>query len=195
MIYQQKLKLIIAENKGFITSKMVKEQGVHPQYFSMFIKTEKLIKVSSGIYRSKDAWEDMFFIFQQKKQMIYSHLTAAYLHGLIDRDPSVYHVTLPTGYNTSQVQHPLLKIFTIKRECFKLGLSSMPSPFGHRIQLYDAERTLCDLIRSRSKLDKGLVIQAVKTYARRSNRNMIKLMNYASTFQVAKILRTYLEVL
>jgi hypothetical protein len=190
-----KLKDMLNQNKGLITSKMVKQVGIHPQYFSNFIKTEKLIKVSSGVYQRKDAWEDMFFIFQQKKQMIYSHLTSAYLHGLIDRDPMHYYVTLPTGYNTSYVHHPLLKTFTIKRDLFKVGLMFMPSPFGHPIQLYDKERTLCDLIRSRSKLDKALMIQALKSYAVDRKRNMTKLMTYAAQFDVANIIRTYLEVL
>ena len=54
---------------------------------------------------------------------------------------------------------------------------------------------LCDLIRSRSKLDKALMIQALKSYAVDRKRNMTKLMTYAVQFDVANIIRTYLEVL
>ncbi len=194
-MYEQQLKTLVKENQGFITSKMVRQAGIHPQYFSHFIKFEKLIKVASGIYHTQDAWEDFFFIFQQKKQMIYSHLTAAYLLGLIDRDPKQYHVTLPTGYNTSQVKHRLLRTFTIKRELFHVGLTDMPSPFGHRIQLYDAERTICDLLRLRSKFDQALVIQALKSYAKSPTRHIAKLIKFAALFGVAKLLRIYLEVL
>jgi hypothetical protein len=71
----------------------------------------------------------------------------------------------------------------------------MPSPFGHRIQLYDAERTICDLLRSRSKFDQALVIQALKSYAKSPTRHIAKLMKFATLFGVAKLLRIYLEVL
>ena len=34
-----------------------------------------------------------------------------------------------------------------------LGLSEVKTPFGHTVPVYDIERTLCDILRSRSSVE------------------------------------------
>jgi hypothetical protein len=60
---------------------------------------------------------------------------------------------------------------------------------------YDIERTLCDCLRSIEKLDRDLVITAIKRYVRRNNRDNAKLLEYATVFKVRDVVYRYLEVL
>ena len=66
---------------------------------------------------------------------------------------------------------------------------------GHTIIIYDLERTLCDVIRSRNKMDGQIVIEALKNYARSKEKDLHRLYRYAENFGVEKILHQYLEVL
>lgn len=57
------------------------------------------------------------------------------------------------------------------------------------------ERTICDLLRSRKGIEIQIFQDAMKRYVRRKDKNLRILMQYASLFNVEKILRQYLEVL
>lgn len=67
--------------------------------------------------------------------------------------------------------------------------------FGHEVPCYDAERTICDLIRSRSRYSVELITDAVKAYASSSDKELNRLSEYAEQFHVLKALKPYLEVL
>ena len=71
----------------------------------------------------------------------------------------------------------------------------MDTPFGNAVPVYDAERTICDLIRSRSNIEMQTFQDALKQYARSREKDLRKLMRDARMFHVEKILRQYLEVL
>jgi predicted transcriptional regulator of viral defense system len=43
--------------------------------------------------------DEMFYLQVKYPQIIYSHETALYLHGLTDRAPFEYSTTVPSGYN------------------------------------------------------------------------------------------------
>ena len=71
----------------------------------------------------------------------------------------------------------------------------MKTSFGNDVPVYDMERTICDIIRSRNHIEIQTFQEALKGYARRRDKNLRTLMHYAELFRVEKILRKYLEVL
>jgi len=63
------------------------------------------------------------------------------------------------------------------------------------VPVYDMERTICDLLRSRKSVEMQVFQDALKQYAKRKDKNLRMLMKYAAMFHVENILRPYLEVL
>ena len=63
--------------------------------------------------------------------------------------------------------------------------------FGNEVRCYDAERTICDLLRSRNRLDEETVISAIKNYAAFGNKDLNRLSAYAGKLRMAKILKQY----
>ena len=88
-----------------------------------------------------------------------------------------------------------VQVFTIKPELHGVGLTTAQTPFGHTVLTYDMERTICDLIRNRSRIEMQTFQGAIKAYAYRKDKNLRTLMQYAGMFRVEKILRQYLEIL
>ena len=76
-----------------------------------------------------------------------------------------------------------------------LGKCNIKSKMGNEVVAYDAERTICDILRSRSRIDSQTLAVAIRAYTAHRVRNWNKLMEYADAFQVVKLLRQYLEVL
>ena len=128
-------------------------------------------------------------------QVVFSHESALFFHDLTDREPKPYSDTVRTGYNPASLKSDGIKVYTIKKELHDVGLITMDTPFGNAVPVYDAERTICDLIRSRSSIEMQTFQDALKHYARSREKNLRKLMRNAKMFHVKKILRQYLEVL
>lgn len=196
MTGSEKLESLMKSSKGVITAKLADTHDIHREYLSEFTRQGKLERISHGIYITPDVWEDRMLIHQlRKEKMVYSHETALFLHGLTDRDPVVYCVTVPTGYNTSKLNEDGLIVYTIKKELFELGICIRQTVFGNDVRTYDMERTICDIIRDRNNQDAAVVSDALKKYARRSDKDLNRLMKYAELLRVEKVLRNYLEVL
>ncbi len=54
----------------------------------------------------------------------------------------------------------------------------MKTPYGNKVKVYDLERTICDIIRNKKKIEIALFTDAMKRYADRKDRNSIKLHKY-----------------
>ena len=66
---------------------------------------------------------------------------------------------------------------------------------GNIVRCYDTERTICDILRSRNRIDEETVISAVKNYAASPDKDLNRLAVYSSMFGVDKELKRYMEVL
>ena len=187
---------LLAEQDGMLQTSQAVARGIVKPIFYEYIKERKLEQVAHGIYVSEDTWIDaMFLLHLRCGQAVFSHESALFFHDLTDREPSPYAITVRRGYSTTRLKAEGLSVYTIKPELFDVGASSGQTPFGHTVPVYDMERTICDLLRSRSRIEIQTFQGALKAYARRKDKNLRALMQYAGMFKVEKILRQYLEVL
>ena len=76
---------------------------------------------------------------------------------------------------------------------FAIGLASAITMFGYTVRVYDLERTICDLFRSRSTVDPQDLQSAFQNYMRSAHTDLVKLMNYAREFRLVNVMRPYLE--
>ena len=179
----EKLDWLFERNNGIVKTAQVLENGITKTSFYAYARQRGIEQAAHGIYVSPDAWTDgMYMLHLRCSQAVFSHESALFFHDLTDREPSPYSITVKTGY-------------TIKKELHDVGLITMDTPFGNAVPVYDAERTICDLIRSRSSIEMQTFQDALKQYARSREKDLRKLMRDAKMFHVEKILRQYLEVL
>ena len=193
--YRQLDHLLESQN-GLLRTEQAMSAGITKPVFYNYVHSKELERVAHGIYLSKDAWVDsMYLLHLRFSHAVFSHETALFFHDLTDREPLQYTVTVKTGYNPTNLKEEGVQVFTIKVELHEVGLTTLQTPFGHDVPVYDMERTICDLLRSRSRIEKQAIRDALRIYASRRNKNLRTLMRYAELFRVEKILRPYLEVL
>lgn len=184
------------EQKGLLQLADALDHGISKPMFYEYVKTQKMDKVGPGIYLSEDGWVDtMYLLHLRFKKAVFSHETALFLHDLSDREPTQYALTVKTGYNPSRMKAEGIQVFTVKEDLMRVGVTTLNTPFGNAVPVYDLERTICDLIRSRSQMEMQTVQTALKLYAARRDKNLRALTNYAKQFHVDNILRQYLGVL
>jgi predicted transcriptional regulator of viral defense system len=187
---------ILMENDGTVTAAQATEVGISHERLRLLVKSGDLERAAFGVYTLPDEFIDKMYIAQLRRpKIIYSHETALFLHDLTDRDPIGYTVTVPTGYNPINLRDDGFTVFTIKRDLHELGKTHLKTIFGHSVATYSMERTICDCLRSRNKMDIAIVTDAIKRYAGRKDKDLNTLMQLAETLRVTKLLSSYMEVL
>jgi predicted transcriptional regulator of viral defense system len=196
MSMKYKLDLLVKKNKGYLKTSDAVKAGISRAYIGDYVRKNGLERVANGLYKSADYWDDEFHVIQTRYPSgIFSHETALYLLGFAEREPLRYSISLPYGSNATVLLREGVKVFKVKRELFTVGLTEATTPAGHTVRVYNVERTICDLVRSRQPVDRQALQAAVRDYMRSKEKNIPLLMRYAKMFSVEKIIHRYVEVL
>lgn len=193
MVRTDQIKELIEQNNGIITSKIIDENKIHRQYLKNLVDEGYLIKVSRGLYVRPDKDINEYYIMgEQYKTGIFSHNTALYFYDLTDRTPFQLDMTFPSNV---RISNDMINSHYISKDKFEMGITTKELEDGTTIRLYDMERTICDIIRDRNKIDSQIFNTALKEYMNRKDKNLNLLYEYAKQFNILKILKMYLEVL
>ncbi len=196
MNYIDELATIAQKHGGIIETKTAAQHGISKAMLYKLCKENKIHRIVQGQYILPNDMEDeLLSISKRSSQIIFSHETALFLHGISDRIPFEHTLTAPSGCIPSAGIKAECKVYYIKPELFELGKTEMKTPAGNTVPCYDLERTVCDCIRSRNKLGTETFLAALKMYAANSKKDLNKLNSYAKQMRVANVLRQYLEVL
>lgn len=187
---------LLCENNGFLKTSDAVGAGISRTYLGEYVRSRGLTRVAQGLYKSEDAWEDVLYIIQVRYPgVVFSHETALYLLDFANREPVQCTVTLKTGTNSARLTKQGIKVYKVKDVLFNEGLMQAKSPTGNNLRVYNLERTICDLFRSRRNIEIQDLQSAIKEYVHFKEKNIPLLMRYAKIFSIEKIVRQYLEVL
>ena len=181
---------------GYLTTKDVIQHNIPRIYLSRLIDEHIIERVSRGVYiKSNDIPDDMIILQNKSKNAIYSHMTALYLYGLSNRIPIKYDITVNQGYNGTLQKENNVNLFYVKRDLLNLGLTTYMLDSGYEIKVYDLERTICDIIKNKNRLDQEVVNKAIREYFYSNNKNILKLYEYAKKLRIYDKVRNTFEVL
>ena len=193
MEYENKILKLL--KNGYLTTKDVTNNNIPRTYLTKLIKKNKIERVSRGVYIKKNVLVDEFVILQSKsKYAIYSNTTALYLHGLSNRIPIRYDITIKSGYKGSLQKEKNVNLFYTKRELLELGVINYKLDSGNIIRVYDLDKTICDIIKNKKKIDAEIFNKAIKEYFYSKKKNTLKLYEYAKKMNIYNKVRDTFEV-
>lgn len=177
---------LIKMNKGYITTKQLSDFGIHRMYLNIMEKKKLIERVGCGIYIDYKKIEDSYYVFSQRMlNAIFSHFTALYFHGLSIKAPNdKYDITVKKSYNSNHLKNH--EVFYVSGDIYNLGLSKIKTPMGNEVKAYDIERCICDIIRSRKRMDIEHVKYSIKEYLKRKDKDLVKLSEYAKKMGIEK---------
>ena len=189
-------KILNLFKNGYLTTKDVVSSGIPKVYLTKLIKKNVIERVSRGIYVKKNEFADEFVVLQSKsKNAIYSNTTALYLHGFSNRVPLKYDITINSGYNGSLQKDDKVNLFYTKKELLDVGVSYYKLDSGNVIRVYDLDKTICDIIKNKKKIDAEIFNKAIREYFYSNKKNTLKLYEYAKKMNVYNKVRDTFEVL
>lgn len=186
----------IKRNNNMITTSQVVSLGFSRALLSNYVKVGLLERGRHGLYILPDSvHDDMYTLMLRSEKIVFSHDTALFLNGLSERTPFAHTVTIPSDTSLPNSLKEECNCYYIKPEYHQIGIVWRKTTFGNEVRCYDAERTICDLLRSRSRMDEETVISAMKNYSKFEDKQLKRLTAYAERFHVNKDLKRYMEVL
>ena len=75
-----------------------------------------------------------------------------------------------------------------------MGLIRIDTPMGNKVKAYDMERCICDIIKSKNRMDSEHVKHSIREYVKRKDKDLVKLSKYAEKLGVKKEVMDYVEV-
>ncbi|MEG0221994.1 MAG: type IV toxin-antitoxin system AbiEi family antitoxin domain-containing protein [Clostridia bacterium] len=192
----KRIEKMLENNNGIVTSSMLRESNIDNNYLLQLCKKNTIERVSRGVYMYASKYEDEYYTLQTRcNKGVFSHETALYLYDLSDRVPLTVSMTVPSNYGASNLKNENVKLFYIKDDIYEMGITTIKSNYGNNLKVYDIERTICDIIRSKKRIDVALFTDALKRYVKSKDKDLIKLNKYAKALKIENELSKYLEVL
>ena len=178
-----------------LSTEQLMDIGMSKTTLTNYVREGVLARCGHGYYTMPDTVEDdMYLVMLRSKHIVFSHETALFLNGLSDRTPFIHAVTIPSTAAIPPSIKGMCKCYYVNPELHDLGLTEKKTTLGNIVRCYDPERTICDIIRSRSRMDEETVIAAIKNYGACKEKNLNNLGKYAEQFRVSKEVRRYMEV-
>ena len=187
---------LMKERGGYLTMREARENGIENKTMQRMTDSGLIGRVAYGLYADVDIFPDPFFVAQYRcPKGVFSNETALFLHDLSDRDPLRLMMTIPSGWNTKLLTDVTILFFYSSPKKMELGVCETETASGMKVKVYNAERTLCDCLKNIDRLDRDLVLTALKRYIKGGDRDSAKLLEYAAALKIRDMVYRYLEVL
>lgn len=86
-------------------------------------------------------------------------------------------------------------MFYIKKELLNIGVTNYKLSSGNIIKVYDLDKTICDIIKNKKKIDAELFNKAIRGYFYSKEKNTLKSYEYAKKMNIYDKIRNTFEVL
>ena len=188
------IETIMKMNNGYVTSKELSNLGIHRMYLNIMWKKEVVKKVANGIYIDSSRIEDSYYVFSlSMPNTIYSHMTALYFHNFsIKASDSSFDITVTKKYNNTKLKKH--NVFYVEDKFYNIGITEVETPMGNKVKVYDIERCICDIIRSKKRMDSEHIKYSIREYIKRKDKALIKLSKYADKMEIKNKVVNFVEL-
>lgn len=121
--------------------------------------------------------------------------TALFYYGYSDRNPSEWNFAIDRNVSKqrTKIDYPFIRAYRVESDLLTLGKSEGEIDC-HKIHIYDRDRTICDVLRNRNKMDREIFNKAIQGYVKDPKKNIPNLMEYAKVLRVQKRVKEMIGV-
>ena len=184
----------IVNDKGGFVSKGTLSGRAQYERVRRATKRGELIKVKRGVYaepsQMMNTMIDIDLIVPGGVVCLYS---AWSYYQLTTTIPPAYCVAIEAKRKVSTPSTIPVQLYYWKNDNLDFGITKQIIA-GYTVKITDIERSVCDAVKYRNKIGIDICTEVIRNYLKRSDRNISRLMNYASKLRVAKTLSMYLQM-
>ena len=180
-------KRVFDKHNGIIKLSDFTTSGFHNTELNKLIEKGLVEKIKTGYYVwiDGDIVSDAVVIEKLFPEGVVCLDSALFLYGYTQRTPSAWHVAVSKNKKKSKykINYPPMQFYFLIDDYMELGLSEITFE-GHRMKIFDRDRTICDVIRYELKMDKEVFNYAIMIYVKDSKKNIQNLLDYAEKLNI-----------
>lgn len=178
--------MVFEKHGGVANASELLEDGVTYYQLQELLVSGQVVKLKRGLYRWTDASiAEMAEVAQIVKKGVFCLFSAAAHHDLSTFVPAEYHVAVPKKYKVVLPEYPPIKLYYWEGAAYETGIINAEVE-GEMVEMYDAEKTVCDMVRYQKKVGMDILKEVLNTYLQRKPRNIHKLLEYASALNIGE---------
>ncbi len=191
------LEVLFRSHGGVMRYKELVRAGISSRVLQRYVASGDILRARPGYYEwvaeeGPDEYALLRSIFPEGIICMHS---ALYIHGYTDRVPNVWHLAVPLNATRSKFNQPYPPVRAYFRTQHSLRLGVTHTTFGiHRMAHYDKERTICDCIAQRKRMEREVYVKALRAFRDDSAHDIALLLFYARQLRIEQLTRQIIEL-
>jgi predicted transcriptional regulator of viral defense system len=196
MILIEKVKAEFKKHGGVLKTSELKSLGLSSRQIKKLVEKGVISKIKYGFYELTDSIprEEVVIARLFPNAVIFLESALIY-YGYTDRIPMAWQIAVNRYSKTTQydIDYLLLEPYFLKPEFIEVGIDIVLIE-GVKVRIYDRDRTICDVLRYKKKLEREVFSNAIKRYIKDPKKNVRNLFKYAEIFNIKNKVQSYIGV-
>ena len=180
---------------GILKTKDLLKLGYYYRKIQQLINDGEIEQIRRGYYQriGENSYSEIAIIAKLFPDAVLCMESALNYYGYTERTPSAWNIAIPdcSSRRRFRIAWPLIKPHFVIQSKFPVGIENAEIE-GTNVKLYNRERTICDCLTHRNKMDTEVFNNAIRGYLADPNHNAARLGKYAA---ILKVQRKVQEVL
>ena len=156
--------------KEILTPRDIDEEGRY-YFVRKAIDAGDVVRLKNGVYATEDGLAVLC-------------LYSAWEHyGLTTQIPGSIYVAVEKHRKVVVPDYPPITLCYWEQKYYEMGVVEADVA-GHRLRIYDIERSVCDVVRFRNKVGMDVMTEVLRAYLSRKDRNIARLTEYTQYLNV-----------
>lgn len=186
---QNNVEQLFMMNNRIMTTSELRDAGIYYKKIRQLISEEKIEQIRRGYYHyvKETDFSEIHMIEKLFPDGILCLESALDYYGYTDRTPSSWHVAVDSKSTRTRfyIDYPSVTPHFVRTNRYLLGVSEGEID-GNKIRIYDREKTICDLLFHRNKIETEVFNNAIQRYVKDTQKNEANLIVYAKVMHVEK---------
>lgn len=189
MDYELKIQNFMNQNYGYIATSDFIKLNISKPLIKKYVEKGIIRKVAHGLYIDSNLLEDDDYILQQRyPNIVFSYQTAFYYLNLCYKEPAKIDISI----NSKKRVVGNYNVHYVSDKYYDIGIIEVKSTLGNPIKIYNAERSICDMLKS-EKFDLELQNSILDNYFKSDEKDINKLLEYSKIFNIYDKVNTLVE--
>ncbi|MGB7606395.1 MAG: type IV toxin-antitoxin system AbiEi family antitoxin domain-containing protein [Lutisporaceae bacterium] len=191
-----RIKLEFKKNGGILKTSELSGVGISSRQIKKLLDEGVIKKIKYGYYELSEHIPSEEVVIARLFPNAVIFLESALVHyGYTDRIPSAWQIAVNKNSEKSQYKTEFYSIepYYLEPKFIGVGIDRFKLD-GITINIYDRDRTICDVLRYEKKIEKEVFSNALTRYLKDQEKNIRKLYEYAEVFNIKNKVQTYIGV-
>lgn len=180
--------------KGILTPRDIDEEGRY-YFVRKAMEAGDVVRLKNGVYATEDGLANTMVDVERIVPGGVLCLYSAWEHyGLTTQIPGSIYVAVEKHRKVVVPDFPPITLCYWEKKYYEMGVVE-DDVSGHRLRIYDIERSVCDAVRFRNKVGMDVMTEVLRSYLKRKDRNITRLTEYAKKMRIGTSMTQYLNVM